>query len=91
MFDQKINKEKQFVVINENINIARGLSNGRPEYRYVMRDFYFMLYLMDYSGDRAKWLADAKVANNGLIQELANQGKKAGDTAMFAQMFDNVN
>lgn len=91
MFDQKINKEKQFVVINENINIARGLSNGRPEYRYVVRDFYFMLYLMDYSGDRAKWLADAKVANNGLIQELANQGKKAGDTAMFAQMFDNVN
>lgn len=91
MFDPKIDKERQYAVINGNINIARRISNGLLGYRFVTRDFYFMLYLMNYLGDKAKWLADAKTANNELIRELANQERDSGDTAMFAQMFDNVN
>lgn len=87
MFDAKINKERQFAVINENINIARRISNGLLGYPFITRDFYFMQFLMNYSGYKEKWLTAAKCANDELSQELANQGRNAGDTTIFEQIF----
>ena len=90
MYDPNIDKERQCYIIEENILTAQDLSDGLLGYRFVIRDYYYALYLMNYQSQKNNWINRARIENNRLYESLLNAKRGPGDTQYFEELFNNL-